>query len=190
MGSLRSTFREANIERPGPADAALEEAIFRGDYRQVYKYLMAGANPNTRGVIEPNGSPFTWAVAVGQTDIVSILISFGAGKIEPYGTPLMKAGIKEQDLPIVSTLLDHGADIDAGKKDGWTALMAAISWRNFPKAKLLIQRGADVTVRTKEGQTALDLLGSPRGAAKRELKKLLEDEMARQEDNNNTGQDT
>ena len=186
MGSLRSTRREAKIEKstPGPVEAALEEAIFRADYRAVYKLLMAGANPNTRGVICPDQSPFSFAITTEQSDIVEILISFGAnvndGKIQPYGTPLKAAGIREKALGLVSLLLDHGADINAGKKEGWTALMQAISLRLWPKAKLLIQRGADVTVRGEKAGTALDLLGSPRGAAKREIKKLLEEAMLRQ----------
>lgn len=60
-------------------------------------------------------------------------------------------------LPMVTLLVDAGADLNARDRDGWTALMWA-SWSNLPKvtAKLLAL-GADVNAADRLGNTALTL---------------------------------
>lgn len=95
------------------------------------------------------------------------------------------------DLAAVETLLDRGADVNAKHKDGWTALMSAVSGRYWTLAKvfhglyeetalmpafesglsgradvakLLIQNGANVNAKAADGTTALMLATRSVGA--------------------------
>ena len=55
----------------------------------------------------------------------------------------------------VKLLVDKGADLNAGDKDGMTALMHVAKKRDLNILKFLIIKGADVNVKDKNGRTAL-----------------------------------
>ena len=55
----------------------------------------------------------------------------------------------------IEDLLDRGADIEAQKDNGDTALMAASSRGGVAVVELLLDRGADIDVRNDDGWTAL-----------------------------------
>jgi ankyrin repeat protein len=56
---------------------------------------------------------------------------------------------------VLETLLDHGADINAGDMSGMTALMWAARNGCEPLVKILIRRGANVNATDLSGMTAL-----------------------------------
>lgn len=71
-------------------------------------------------------------------------------------------GIASNNVAIVETALDTGADADSRYKDtpnmkGMTALMYACSKGNPNIVRLLISKGADVNLETREGYTALSI---------------------------------
>ena len=71
--------------------------------------------------------------------------------------PELTVKCDETRLPMVTLLVDAGADLNARDRDGWTALMWA-SWSNLPKvAGKLIDLGADVNAEDRLGNTALTL---------------------------------
>jgi serine/threonine-protein phosphatase 6 regulatory ankyrin repeat subunit B len=76
-------------------------------------------------------------------------------------TTLMMAAEWNQDLSVVSALLDAGVDINATDFYGQTALMYAIirPKTNLDIVSLLLENNADVKVRSKTGGTAMTLAG-------------------------------
>ncbi|CAG8897674.1 unnamed protein product [Penicillium egyptiacum] len=69
-------------------------------------------------------------------------------------TPFIVA-IKANQHQTLQTLLSKGADANAQKPDGTTALMAAVSFGHEATTRLLLEYGADMEARTVEGETAL-----------------------------------
>ena len=69
-------------------------------------------------------------------------------------TPLMTAAYKGR-LPMVSELLNKGANINSRSNDGQTALLYAAFWGYLPIVKLLLNRGANINVRSGIGYNAL-----------------------------------
>src|SRR5438552_3757054 len=59
------------------------------------------------------------------------------------------------DTVQVLDLLAKGADINAGGKDGWTALMRASSKGRLNTVRTLMERGADVNVKVDPSLNAL-----------------------------------
>ena len=65
------------------------------------------------------------------------------------------------DNPIaVRALLDHGADVHYGEKEGRSVLVAAAQPKQWKTARLLVERGANVNARNEEGMSALHLASS------------------------------
>ena len=73
-------------------------------------------------------------------------------------------------LPLVLTLIEKGADVDAKDKGGDTALMGAARGGHLPLVLALIEKGADVEAKTYRGVTAADCAKN-RGHA--EVERLL-----------------
>jgi ankyrin repeat protein len=72
-------------------------------------------------------------------------------------TPLMAAS-RAGNLTAVRYLLDHGADVRARTKSGYTALYAATSWPgNDAVVQTLLEHGADANAEVKVSQPAQDL---------------------------------
>ena len=62
---------------------------------------------------------------------------------------------REDPLPLVNALIEHGADVNAVDKYGWTALMIAAGLTHADVVRRLIEAGADVLARNENGETAL-----------------------------------
>ena len=58
-------------------------------------------------------------------------------------------------LDIVKTLIEHGADVNAVAREGWTALLIAADYGHFGIVKTLIEHGADVNAVGKDFMIAL-----------------------------------
>ena len=70
-------------------------------------------------------------------------------------TALMLAG-NQGHLNICQLLVEHGAEVDAVDKDGWTAMMwAGIRHETIHIVKYLIEQGASVNHRNNRGRTCL-----------------------------------
>lgn len=86
-------------------------------------------------------------------------------------TPLHRASYSGH-APVVSFLLDSGADLHARTVDGWTPLHSASRWGHTTIASCLLRRGSEVNAVTNGQLTPLQLAaGNP--AALQTLELLL-----------------
>jgi ankyrin repeat protein len=90
------------------------------------------------------------AATVSTSDpsgLVRFLLDQGANAnhVAREDTPLTIAS-SEADLAVVTLLLDHGADPDLRRPDGWTPLMLAAFKGDAERVRLLLEHGADPTV--------------------------------------------
>ena len=110
-------------------------------------------------------TPLHRASAGGHTEIVKILIAYGAEVNVKDGwqqTPLTEAIVSRCHKDVIEVLLENGADVNAKVGRGDTPLIRAIDTFSFNDCsmetiELLILRGADVNVRNNRGETALSI---------------------------------
>jgi ankyrin repeat protein len=120
-----------------------------------------GADLHVRGYLE--NSPLHSAAFRGKFGVVQKLIEYDAdinARDAHGGTPLFDAldGENLQDSSILRLLLDHGADINAARKDhGQTPLHRASTYGTVEFVRLLLDYGADVEANNNNGETALQV---------------------------------
>lgn len=71
-------------------------------------------------------------------------------------TPLHRA-CYANNVDVVKTLIERGADINAKSGDGWTPLHSAARWSALECASILVNSGADVNARSTGHLTPLHL---------------------------------
>lgn len=101
----------------------------------------------------------TIATINGYADIVEELLGRGANPNLRYlgWTPLYSA-CNRGNYQITQTLIEHGADVNESKGDGWTPFLTAASNSTNPDLiKLLIRAGANVNAIAPSGESPLDL---------------------------------
>ena len=114
------------------------------------------------------------AAISGDIDMVQLLVEEGGADIHIRGdndfTPLHFAlGNVDQvnKVPVVTYLLDKGADVNVRDKQG-----NSILHRGTPEiVELLVSRGANVNARARNGSTPLDIA---RRKGKTELVRIME----------------
>ena len=110
-----------------------------------------------------------------KTKAAEALVKAGADVNAPAAkggySPLMLAAISGSPA-IASSLIGHGAKVDAVNPGGLTALMIAAANNNAGVAQVLLKSGADVNARTQDGRTALAIAQSKNNET---LVKLLQD---------------
>ena len=85
---------------------------------------------------------------------VALLVVAAAPAAAQDDAPLVTAAA-EQDRVAVRALLDAGADVNAARADGATALLYAAHWDDLETASLLLQAGARVNPADDHGVTPL-----------------------------------
>ena len=135
------TSLDANWEGVTPLHAAVSSQ----QDAMMALLLASGADANARslGGVTPLGD----AAGVGRADYVARLLAAGADAraVDASGhTPLMWATETGGDLPLVRTLVEHGADVNAvHPRDGETALLYAARACKPDVVAYLIDAGAD-----------------------------------------------
>jgi ankyrin repeat protein/uncharacterized protein YecT (DUF1311 family) len=104
----------------------------------------------------PQMTPLSTAIQSSQWERAALMISMGADVHTQGGLLLTDVAVRGP-ADILTTLLDHGVDVNARGTLGETALLAAVRAQRRDRVQLLLDRGADVNVRGLMGQTALHL---------------------------------
>jgi ankyrin repeat protein len=184
---------------------AILKAVVDDDRPEVKKLLKADPGIATAVVTEPrlyDSKIFHW-IYVGDTalhlaaagyriEIVKLLLAAGA---DPNATmnhrrsgPLHYAADGYVSGPVwnaarqvktIQCLLDAGAAIDAGDKNGATPLHRAVRTRCAASVKYLLERGADATRANKPGSTPFHLAvqNTGRGGSGAEIAKAAQREI-------------
>lgn len=118
----------------------------------VQRLLEAGADPNA--AIATGETPIMTCAATGSDQAVRLLIARGANvnAREPvqHQTALMWAA-SERHGDVVGTLIEHGAELAARTRKGFTALHFAAREGDLESAKRLIAAGLEVDVVSQPG---------------------------------------
>ncbi len=139
------------------AGAVEHSMIGRSAGVQCKALIAAGADVNA--VDNKGQTPLDVAFDAINPSVVEMLKKAGgrAGAVVPpekLNERLFQA-IYQEDINLVQSLLDQGADPSAKNLWDETALMDALSRHQVEIAKFLIERGADVKAKRRDGLTAL-----------------------------------
>ncbi|KAJ8128163.1 hypothetical protein O1611_g5473 [Lasiodiplodia mahajangana] len=140
-------FTEKNI-------SLIAAAVLGGNKRIVQTLIFLGA------VIEPyddNYLALRLASMCGCTDIVRLLVSYGAGidNRRPDQRASLMEAVYEGHEAIVQVLLEHGANPNHNDPAGETALICGVLVGEEAIIRVLLQYGADIEHRNLQGRTAL-----------------------------------
>jgi len=136
----------------GSESKALSAAIRIGDLAVARMLLDAGAPVNPVGPSQPLAA----AAVRGRIEIMKLLLKAGA-KVDAvdHRKATLLAGYGFINPFVVKTLLDAGANPNAGDIDHRTALMQAAHYGCEDATVILLERGAAVNQKDNKGRTAL-----------------------------------
>ena len=141
----------------------LSLACDNGAAAMVEVLLTAGADPNAAR--STGETPLMTCARTGDVDAVNLLATHGANpnlkESWQEQTPLMWA-VGERHTEVARALIEHGADVHARSKGGFTALLIAARDGDPDLVQLLLDAGADVNDTTPDGTTPL-LVATVRG---------------------------
>jgi len=134
----------------------LARAAENASEAMVTRLLSAGANPNAP---QKSGlTPLMTASRTGNVKVVKALLAGGAKvdatTVEANATALMWA-LAMGHSEIITTLLEHGADVRNSTTKGFTPLMFAARNGDIDVARLLIAKGAGVNDLASDGTHVL-----------------------------------
>ena len=139
-------------------DTPLWEACNNGSVAMVEKLVRAGANPNTSLLETGETALMTCARSTGNPAAVQLLLAQGADvnakEKQKEQTALMWA-LERRHPEVARALIEHGADVRAKSKSGFTPLLFAARQGNVESARLLVERGVDVNEKAPGGLTPL-----------------------------------
>ena len=134
---------------------------YEGSDTTVALLLEHGADPNATSI--GGLIPLQRAMYEAGPSVVELFLEHGAdvhARTDPgnftiggrFATPLHAAAEANSDQESIATLLDWGADVDAGAMDRVTPLHMATSFNENPDViVLLLRMGADIEARTSIG---------------------------------------
>ena len=137
----------ARLHRQSEWNNALIAAVQNNDSAGVSAMMRRGADPNTHLVYR--------ILPATPAEVVQWII--GTRSYVWHSTPVLTMASSSGCTPIVTTLLDAGANVDETDQSHWTPLMSAAGAGHGEVVRLLIRRGVSVNARNVYGNTALTL---------------------------------
>ena len=126
-----------DVEVSGIKDGANVNTIHRYGSTALSAAIMEGENPEVVKILLENGADASLADEEGRTPL--------------------NAACYTNNIPVITILLDAGADINAranGDEDGFTPLISATEHPTVETLAFLLDRGADISARDSYGVTA------------------------------------
>ena len=131
-------------------------ACENGSAPMVDRLLKSGANPNA--AVWTGETALMRCARTGNVEAVKSLLTRGAdvnAKDNRQMHTALLLAVAERHPEVARVLIEHGADIHARTKGGFTALMFAAQQGDQDSAELLLTAGADVNAATPDGDTPL-----------------------------------
>ena len=156
-------------------DASLHQATAANCSKETLQELMEyGANVNA--VNKKGRTALLLNCSYGQMDSVEALLRAGADPniIDEVGYSCIFAAVDGHcGKHTLRALIDHGAHVDAKRKDGTNALLCACRTGQSESVKFLLEAGAEANVVKPDGNTCLHI--AVRGNCRKEaLQKCIE----------------
>jgi ankyrin repeat protein len=170
-GSLIFVIMGSRVTYASVGDEVFFELCKSGAPEEISAAIKNGADINA---LDSDGwTPLMFAVYRSDPEVISVLLNAGA---DIDATVLNTAiyGINSLEVPIISLLLEHGANINEREEGASTFLMEAVRHGNPELISFLVKAGADVNARDKYGNTALmKAADSPRTDNKSSVTSIL-----------------
>jgi len=134
----------------------LVKAAWKNDVTEVARLALSGSDAN---VVDKatNMSGLDYATENGNRDMISVLLSAGAGPnaVNTLGeTPLMHLR-QNSTADLVRDLLSAGAEVNARDESGSTPLIRLAAFGSFEVVKQLLDAGAKIDAKDDNGNTVL-----------------------------------
>ncbi len=167
-------FEILDLIRQAAGELDIFEAAALGDVPRVRELLRA--DPALATAYSLDGyTALQFACFFGQPEAVKELASRGsdlnAVSKNTMRVAVINTAAASQNVEIVKTVLQAGADPNHQQQAGYTALHEAASHNNVAMAQALLDAGADRNIRSDDGKTAADMA---REAGHAEMLALLE----------------
>lgn len=151
----KDNSRRRNIE-PFYTKPKIVQAIVKGDIGSIRHILQSG-NENVNGIDEEKRSHLHLAAALGNVEVVKLLIAAGARcnvRDDNFLSPLHRACRNNHDL-VVKCLIDAGANIDDRDRNWITPLHVCAANNSLECVKLFMGKIVNKNVTDRHGSTAL-----------------------------------
>ena len=163
-------FPERVIEGIGGAVRGFFNSIFGGSREREGEIPKAPPPSPPEASPAPAGEPppprvfatqnLQSAIAKGDYMVAVKMIEQGAdveAKDSGAGASALHYAVMKGEMPLVSLLLQRGADVNSRTKSGTTPLHTAVLYKQTEIAEYLIEKGADVNAKSASGATPLGL---------------------------------
>lgn len=146
------TVRQLLQEEPALMDQELTQVDLLRQVAYNGQYAVADA-------LVEGGAPWTVvaAAALGRVEQVEVLLAADPVLLQS-AEPLIAAAANDQ-VAVLELLLDRGANVDAQRPDGWTALHEAVGRQSVNAVEMLVARRAKVNLKAQYGYTPLKMSG-------------------------------
>lgn len=146
-----------SVSQQKSIDIKLRMAVRSGDIEEAAALLDKGANIDSQDSY--GFSALMYAANRGDLDMVTFLLKREANpsvRTKRGATALIICSATLNNNDVINELIDYGANVNARKDDGDTALINSIIWSNKDATMLLLSKGADPNLAHHEtGITAL-----------------------------------
>lgn len=141
MGCTHSTTCELYTQFAlNPALQVWQVHYCQGEYHRCVRFQMSLRKESVPLNLLPNGTK----VELPRTD-------------NDYNATALFSAILKMRIPLLTSLLKSGIDVNVRNTDGMTPLMAAASTGHIEIIRLLLAKGANTSITNNQGETAAAL---------------------------------
>lgn len=145
----------------------LKQAIDREDIDRVTELMTRNPSLHQAPIGYRGGGPLTWVAecrgvsgspSAARLRIAEWMIRNGSDVHQGGEAPLMRAALRDERIPMMELLVEHGADVNGRWQGSFPILFAPCETVGPAAIAWLLGRGADPNTRDSRGATALDYL--------------------------------